>query len=416
MELWSTSPSSYSVTEFTRQIKSLLESELAPVWLHGEISNFVHHSSGHMYFSLKDEASQIACVMWRTRNQSLFITPCDGMQVVVFGQVTLYEKRGVYQLDVMKLVPAGVGQLQLALEKLKAKLAAEGLFDEARKKPLPAFPQRIGVVTSPTGAAIRDLVQIARRRMPSIEIILRPALVQGEGAAQDIAAAIADLNEFGEIDVIIIGRGGGSLEDLWAFNEEVVARAISASHLPVVSAVGHEIDVTIADFVADLRAPTPSAAAELVVPDRLELRSQLAGFWKFLQHALQRRIVLERLRLKGFRSSYALRRPSDLVQQRRQRLDELDHLCSLALTSRLKRDRARTESLAQRCRDLAPGSILQRGYALCWRPGDENFLRSVEGLVPGEIVEVQLAQGRFSSRVVELQPGLTVTDKRGTPD
>ncbi|HNW60636.1 MAG TPA: exodeoxyribonuclease VII large subunit [bacterium] len=415
MEHFTTSPSSLSVTEFTRRIKSLLETELPPVWLHGEISNFVRHTSGHLYFSLKDESAQISCVMWRSRTPSLLVTPGDGMQVLLLGQVTVYEKRGVYQIDVVKMIPAGVGQLQLALERLKARLAAEGLFDQAHKKPLPLFPQRIGIVTSPTGAAVRDLVQVARRRMPGIGIVLRPALVQGEGAAADIAAAIAEFNAWGEVDVIIVGRGGGSLEDLWAFNEEIVARAIYASRMPVVSAVGHEIDFTIADFVADLRAPTPSAAAELVVPDAAELRGRLAGIARLLVHTTRRRLALDRMRLQGFRSHHALRRPLDLVRQRRQRLDELEHLCTLALDSRLQRERSHAASLAQRCRDLAPPAVLQRGYALVWRPGERQFLRGTAGLAPGEELLIQFAGDRLSSRIERLYPGRTLREEQ-TPE
>ncbi len=412
MDIFDTAPPSYAVSEFTRQIKALLENELPAAWLRGELSNFVHHSSGHMYFSLKDESAQISCVMWRSRNSNLFFTPQDGMQLLLLGQVTVYEKRGVYQFDVAKMIPAGVGQLQLAFEKLKARLLAEGLFDAAHKRELPPFPARIGIVTSPTGAAIRDLVQIARRRMPSIELVLRPAVVQGDGAAADIAAAIEELNQYGEIDVIIVGRGGGSLEDLWAFNEEVVARAIYSSRIPVVSAVGHEIDFTIADFVADLRAPTPSAAAELVVPDAAELANQLRGLWRYLLQSAQRRIGLERLRLNGFRSSYGLRRPLDIVQQRRQRLDEIEHLASLSLRNQLQRERTRMQSLAQRCCDLAPTSVLQRGYALCWRDGDSHFLRRIADLAPGDILQVQLAADRLSTQILEFFPGKTVLDDR----
>lgn len=415
MELWNTTPSSFSVTEFTRRIKSLLESEMPPVWLHGEISNFVRHSSGHLYFSLKDESAQIACVMWRSRASSLLVTPSDGMQVLLLGQVTVYEKRGVYQIDAVKIIPAGVGQLQLALEKLKARLAAEGLFDQAHKKPLPPWPQRIGIVTSPTGAAVRDLVQIAQRRMPSIGLVLRPALVQGEGAAADIAAAIGEFNDWGQVDVIIVGRGGGSLEDLWAFNEEVVARAIHASRIPVVSAVGHEIDVTIADFVADLRAPTPSAAAELVVPDAGALHRRLAELARILLHTTRRRLALDRLRLQGLRTRHGLRRPLDLIRQRRQRLDELDHLRLIALTSRLQRERSRAEALAQRCRDLAPGTVLQRGFALVWRPGESQFIRSAAGLAAGDELCIQLASDRLASRITAIHPG-TLLDPRSTPD
>lgn len=250
-----------SVTDATRMIKTLLETTLPMMWIEGEISNFTHHSSGHMYFSLKDPTSQISCVMWKGRNRSMHFRPQDGMKVLVNGRVTVYERRGNYQLDVWQMLPGGVGALQQAFEQLKIRLSEEGLFDEKYKRPLPKYPRRIGIVTSPTGAAIRDLHSVLSRRWPSAELILRPALVQGTGAAEDIARAIEEFNEYGEVDVLIVGRGGGSLEDLWAFNEEVVARAIFHSKLPIISAVGHEIDFTIADFVADLRAATPSAAA-----------------------------------------------------------------------------------------------------------------------------------------------------------
>ena len=216
----------YSVAELTNEIKILLETSIPSIWVEGEISNFVHHSSGHMYFTLKDENAQLSSVMWRSRNSSLYFTPQNGMKVHVFGNIRVYEKRGTYQIDVVKMVPAGIGELQRAFEKLKTDLREEGLFDEQYKRPIPEYPQRIGLVTSPTGAAVEDMIDVLTRRFPSIQIVLRPALVQGEGAAEDIANAIDEMNEFGQVDVLIIGRGGGSLEDLWAFNEEAVARAI----------------------------------------------------------------------------------------------------------------------------------------------------------------------------------------------
>ncbi|MFQ5772424.1 MAG: exodeoxyribonuclease VII large subunit, partial [bacterium] len=265
----------YSVSELTRQIKFLLESSFPEIWVQGEISNFTHHSSGHMYFSLKDENAQISCVMWRSRNQHLFFTPQDGMKVILDARITVYEKRGAYQLDVLQMQPAGVGELQLAFEQLKNRLREEGLFSEEFKKPIPLYPERIGIVTSPTGAAVQDLISVLQRRFPGIEIIINAARVQGEGAATEIARAIDDFNDYGKVDVLIVGRGGGSLEDLWAFNEEVVARAVFRSKIPIISAVGHEVDFTICDFVADLRAPTPSAAAELAVRHRDELHAFL---------------------------------------------------------------------------------------------------------------------------------------------
>ncbi|MCK5525880.1 MAG: exodeoxyribonuclease VII large subunit, partial [Candidatus Latescibacteria bacterium] len=264
------SAEAYSVSDITRAIKGLLDEGLMPLWVEGEVSNYVHHTSGHRYFTLKDETSQLRCVMWKWQGQLRF-RPEDGMKVRAYGRISVYERGGQYQLVVSELHPAGVGELQLAFEQLKERLAKEGLFDESRKRSLPRFPQRIGVVTSPTGAAIRDIAHGIGRRFPSAQVVLWPARVQGEGAAAQIAEGIEKLNAYGEVDVLIVGRGGGSLEDLWAFNEEEVARAIYASGIPVVSAVGHEIDFVIADFVADRRAPTPSAAAEMVVRDGAEL-------------------------------------------------------------------------------------------------------------------------------------------------
>ena len=245
--------------------------------MEGEISNFLWHTSGHRYFSLKDENAQLRCTIWRGVGQYLNFEPEDGIKVHAFGNLTVYEKRGEYQLNVLKLLPVGRGELEIAFQKLKERLLKEGLFDEAHKKPIPEFPERIGIVTSPTGAAIQDMLKVFRRRFPSAGLYLYPARVQGEGASEEIAAGIRAFNEWGEVDVIIIGRGGGSLEDLWAFNEEEVARAIYASRIPVVSAVGHEIDFTMADFVADLRAPTPSTAVEMVVPDKAELERVIKG-------------------------------------------------------------------------------------------------------------------------------------------
>ncbi len=394
----------YTVSELTREIKLLLETTIPVVWVEGEISNFKLHSSGHMYFSLKDENAQIAAVMWRGRNMGLRFIPEDGMKVLVQGRVTVYEKRGNYQLDVVRLLPAGVGELQLAFEQLKNRLRQEGLFAEERKRPIPRYPERVGIVTSATGAALQDIVNIARRRLPGIELILRPSLVQGEGAAEDIAKAIAELNEYGQVDVIIVGRGGGSLEDLWAFNEEVVARAIFASRIPVVSAVGHEVDFTIADFVADLRAPTPSAAAELVVPDRQQLQQTLQSHVARAYQALNRQLKTARERLNAVRASYGFRRPEDIVHQHQQRLDDVTRMLVAAAAHLLELARQRHEGLVRRLATLGPEAVMARGYSICFRADNGEVVRTAGQVAPGEAVGVQLAHGRLATTVNEVAP------------
>ncbi|MBI4429018.1 MAG: exodeoxyribonuclease VII large subunit, partial [Ignavibacteriales bacterium] len=260
-----------TVTEITRKLRIYLEETFPQVWVQGEISNCKRHTSGHLYFTLKDEAAQISAVMWQSNAETLLFALEDGMKAVVRGAITVYPPKGNYQIDVDKVQPIGVGELQLAFERLKQKLAAEGLFDPRHKKPIPEFPQSIGIITSESGAALQDIRSVLSRRFSAVKVIFIPVKVQGPGAAEEIAQAISDMNRFGKVDVIIVGRGGGSLEDLWAFNEEIVVRAIFASRIPVISAVGHEIDFSISDFVADLRAPTPSAAAAMVVRDSGEL-------------------------------------------------------------------------------------------------------------------------------------------------
>lgn len=387
----------YSVSELTRQIKEVLETSFPRLWVEGEISNFKHHSSGHFYFTLKDEKAQIRCAMWRFRAQNLPFRLEDGMKVLVQADLQVYEQGGSYQLIVQQLQPSGIGALQLAFEQLKKKLFNEGLFEESRKRPIPAYPERIGVITSPTGAAIRDIVSVIRRRFPSVEILLYPVRVQGPGAAQEIARAIEIFNEFGEIDVLIVGRGGGSLEDLWAFNEEVVARAIYNSRIPVISAVGHEIDYSIADFVADRRAPTPSAAAELVVRDRRELAGVLAYYQEKLATTLQNKIQNHRDKLRQFQRSYAFRRPEDLVYQKIQRLDELSRHIDTAMQHQLKTRRQRLEILQKQLRALSPQAVLNRGYSICYKDGE--VVRDVKQVQVLDMVQVKLARGQFISQV-----------------
>lgn len=395
-------PKIYTITEITRHIKYLLEGSIPTIWVEGEISNFTHHASGHMYFSLKDENSQIRCVMWRWNNQGLFFTPQNGMKVLVQGDVTVYERGGQYQLDVFQLQPAGIGELQLAFERLKRRLAEEGLFDQGHKKPLPRFPTSIGVVTSPSGAAIRDIVNIVQRRFPAAQIILNPVRVQGEGAAKEVARAIEEFNQYSKVDVLIVGRGGGSLEDLWAFNEEVVAWAIFDSRIPIISAVGHEIDFTIADFVADVRAPTPSAAAELGVPDRNEVLSTLRHLEDRLVATVRSRLESYRDRISDLMASYAFRRPLDLIDQQLQRIDDLSRSLTSGFLHYWESRRDNLLSLTKRLKGLSPLEILKRGYALCHKLPEMEVVKDAGSLKFRDKLEVRFYRGRVNCRVEEV--------------
>ncbi len=394
----------YSVSEITRAIKTTLEDSLPTVWIEGEISNFIHHSSGHMYFSLKDADAQINCVMWRSRIDTLRFVPLDGMKILALGNIRVYEKRGSYQLDCIRLVAAGRGELQLAFERLKERLYSEGLFDAEHKKPIPEFPQQVGVITSPTGAAIRDILQVMRRRFPGIGIILRPALVQGQDAAVDLAKAIAEFNEFGLVDVIILTRGGGSLEDLQPFNEEMVARAIFSSAIPIVSAVGHEIDFTISDFVADLRAPTPSAAAELVVPDSREWRVRLQQVQRHLVQQMENRCRMAGEQIRRIRSSYAFRQPEERLHQLQQQIDDLAAQLSRAMQLRFERAEQRLQSIHQRLVDQQPQTILRRGYCLVWNDEKQKFTLAARDLRQNDALRLYFGDG--GARAVVTQTGL----------
>ncbi|MFP6583053.1 MAG: exodeoxyribonuclease VII large subunit [Candidatus Hydrogenedentota bacterium] len=310
-----------TVSQLTRQVKGLIESGVGKVWVSGEISNWRVSPAGHVYFTLKDASSQLSAVMFRGKLAKLKFEPESGMEVMLNGLVTVYEQRGNYQIICDDMQPKGVGALQLAFDKLKAKLDAEGLFDESHKKPLPLLPKKIGIVTSPTGAAIRDMLNVLERRFADVHVLLYPARVQGDEAAPEIVAGINALNEYG-VDVIVIGRGGGSLEDLWPFNEEIVVRAVHACETPIVSAVGHEIDFTLSDFVADLRAPTPSAAAELIVQERAALVDSVMQLSERLRRALASTVESIRARLDRVESSFIFRRPEELLRQQRQRVDD----------------------------------------------------------------------------------------------
>ncbi len=423
-----------------------LESDvlLGDVWLRGEISNFTHHSSGHMYFTLKDKDSRLKCIMFASHNQRLPFIPREGSKVMARGNVSVYERDGNYQFYVTAMQPDGIGSLYLAYEQLKSKLETEGLFAESRKRPIPRFPRAIGVITSPTGAAVRDIIITLQRRHPSISIYVFPVLVQGTQAAPSIVKAIESMNRFGEVDVLIVGRGGGSLEELWAFNEEPVARSIAASQIPIISAVGHETDFTIADFVADLRAATPTAAAELAVPHVAELQQQLARQRQRLEQSLRmlvqgRKEQLQRVRRSPFfvhprkyllDQAQRLDRLQERLQHRTLRLAErrkakLERLQSQlaghhpgeqaafaakrlqgdvkrleqAMVSSLKERRLQLHSAIRQLDALSPLKVMARGYSLVYDEQEKRLIKSIADVQPGDLVRVKVADGQLDCHV-----------------
>lgn len=385
----------YTVTAITRLIKHTLEESFEPVWVEGELSNFIHHSSGHRYMTLKDENASLRVVMWRSAGQYLKFEPENGMQIRVYGELTVYEKSGQYQLVARQMIPVGVGELEVAFRQLYEKLSKEGLFDPGRKKRLPSYPMKIGIVTSPTGAAIRDIIQIGRRRNDAIHLIIYPALVQGYGSAKSIKAGIEYFNSRDDIDVIITGRGGGSLEDLWAFNEELTVRAIVASRIPVVSAVGHEIDTTLSDLAADLRAPTPSAAAELVIWDKQDFMAELKGLVDRGNYSMEKAIhfMQDALRSNIRRGIY--RRPEALIYERHQRLDNVLRAFDFAAKNGLDFHKNTLSLAVSRLESLSPLSILERGYAVIRRLPEAETIKSVRQLKPGQELEIILNDGKI---------------------
>ena len=393
-----------TVTELNEYIKGRLESDvrLSRVLVRGEISNFTRHSSGHLYFSMKDEGGQIRAVMFRSAAASLTIAPEDGMKVVITGSVSLYVKGGSYQIYVTSLRPDGLGALYLAYERLKQKLEAEGLFSEERKRPLPPFPKKIGVITSPTGAAVRDILHITGRRYPLADILLYPALVQGEGAP---ASLLAGLRYFSgtDTDVIIIGRGGGSIEDLWAFNDEAVARQIASMPMPVISAVGHETDFTICDFVADLRAPTPSAAAELAVPDIRELILSLDAAATRASSALLSVARRKKERLASLGERLSLMGKGRMLDGKKQALLHLSERINLAVRMNLERKKAEIGAKAEKLEALSPLRVLRRGYCVAEAKG--NVLTSVERISVGDPLSLTFLDGKILATVQEKENG-----------
>ncbi|MCX5683920.1 MAG: exodeoxyribonuclease VII large subunit, partial [Planctomycetota bacterium] len=433
--------------ELTHRITAVLEDSFADVWVVGEISNFNRHTSGHIFFTLKDERASIRCVLWKSAAGRLGRDIGDGVEVEVRGRIGVFEKQGNYQVYVSSIRPRGMGALEVAFRKLKEQLEKEGLFDEASKRPLPRFPRRIGVVTSPTGAAVRDIIHVLTRRWPAAEIVLAPARVQGEGAAAEIARGIENLGRLGGIDVMIVGRGGGSLEDLWPFNEEIVARAIYASRVPVVSAVGHETDFSISDFVADVRAPTPSAAAEMVVPDRKEIRATVDSLQGRLARGLRHTVELLRDELSLFAAHRFFRYPQDIVLSRVQAIDDAAQRLLAAMkdkgsagwmrleraagglarhspqarlresTAALKMATFRLQAaertllehrwtvavsrLAGRLEDLNPDRVLARGYSRTVLERTGRILTRAADAAAGDLLRTHLAQGVLRSKVTD---------------
>lgn len=387
-----------TVTQLNAYMKRVVEGQTAlnDIWIKGEISNFKRHYSGHIYITLKDDGGVLKAVMFKSAAAGLTFSPEDGMKVLARGRIGVYEQSGTYQLYINEMSPDGVGELYVAYEQLKKRLAEEGLFDERKKKPIPKYPERVGVVTATTGAAVRDIINVITRRYPYCEIIIYPSLVQGAGAKENIVEAIEYFNEHKLCDTLIVGRGGGSIEDLWAFNEECVARAIYASEIPVISAVGHETDFTIADFVADLRAPTPSAAAEIAVPSQLELSSRISMLAGRLKSAEVNYIKNKRLRVEKLQ----LRTPQSRIDDSRQKLDTILKQAEQSFKLKLSEKTKIMSQLAAKLDALSPLSVLGRGYSIA-ENADGNVIRSVRELSVDTDFSLHLADGECNCTVKE---------------
>jgi exodeoxyribonuclease VII large subunit len=394
----------YTVSEVTAQVKTVLETSLPSFWVEGEISNFVHHSSGHMYFTLKDAKSQLSSVMFKFRNARVGFTPENGMKVLAWGQIKVYEPAGRYQLMVDRMKPAGLGDLAARFEELKKKLREEGLFDQERKAPLPFLPRTVAVVTSPTGAAVRDVIRVVRKRLPSTRIVVVPTPVQGRDAAPGIVGAIRLLDEWGEADVAVVGRGGGSLEDLWAFNEEEVARAIAGAATPIISAVGHEVDFTIADFVADYRAATPSHAGERVVPSRAELIRVVGSLETRLTNAARSTLARLADRVAQTRRAYAFRLPRQLTERLAQRIDDMTRRLEGSMSTRIGTLASRLERFGAELKLSDPSHILARGFAAVSLLPDLVPVRSVCDVAEGDGFRLTVSDGSIDGKVVGVTP------------
>lgn len=389
----------FTISELTGQIKRLLEGKFPRISVEGEISNIKRQTSGHIYFTLKDEGAQLNAIIWRSTASNLKMDLSDGMKVVAKGSIAVYEPSGRYQIIINSIRPVGIGELQIAFEKLKNKLSAEGLFDETHKKPLPKFPKSIGIVTSVTGAAVRDIVSVISRRYPVVDLIIYPVAVQGSGAGAEIAEAINIFNEFNKVDIIIVGRGGGSLEDLWAFNEEIVARAIYASDIPIISAVGHHVDYTISDFVADLRAPTPSVAGELAVPDQGEIIEDMKSQINSLYYYIDQKINENRRHITGLLKSYALNKPIEMLRRNQQKIDEYINIIETDIHHKIELHSQKLESLHKRLSSVNPKSILKRGYCLVEK--DDKIVSRAEELVCDDSINIIFYENSKKAKITE---------------
>ena len=392
-----------TVSDVTRMVKQLLESNYTDLWVSGEVSNYTRASSGHMYFTLKDERAVIRAVLFKGYQKGVRFEIENGLKLIVHGALSVFEKRGEYQIIVDFLEPEGLGALQLAFEQLKEKLQKEGLFDESKKRPIPAFPDVVGVITSETGAAIRDILNVIGRRNSGVRIIIYPTLVQGDEAAHSIARAVQRANERKEVDVLIVGRGGGSIEDLWPFNEEVVARALYKSKIPVISAVGHEIDFTIADFAADMRAPTPSAAAEIVVRNKIELLRTYADLHRRVFETMERTVQSRREQLSRFTVGALQDKVNRLIREKQMGLDDLTRSLTATMETTLTRLRGRFEKLVGQLNVLSPLATLSRGYSIVSRMRDGKTVLSINNVAPGEEISTLVQDGRVYSRVRDVE-------------
>ena len=394
-----------SVSQFTAQLKGAIETQFSSVWIAGEISNFSRPQSGHCYFTLKDDAAQLRAVIWRTAASKLKFDLHDGLEVVCRGALDVYPPRGSYQMVVSEIEPRGIGALELALRKLREKFAAEGLFDADRKRPLPTFPRRIGFVTSPTGAAIHDFLQVIKRRWSGVEVYIFPTRVQGTGAAEEIAAGIQLANKMQPaLDVLVVGRGGGSLEDLWCFNEEPVVRAIAASRVPTVSAVGHEIDVTLADLVADVRALTPTEAAERVVPSSSDVSALVQLYSDRMRRSLFLQVANYRQRLDALASRPALARPMDAIHNQSRVVDELGARLHNTIRVNLREQQQKLVAVSGKLDSLSPLAVLGRGYSLTQHADSGKLLTTTKHLKSGQLIRTRLAEGSVISTVKQIEP------------
>ncbi len=400
--MYTPQPTVYSVSQLNSYVKGVLDKDenLVHIFVTGEISNFKAHYSGHLYMTVKDETASIKAVMFAGNAGKLRFKPENGMKILAFGTVSLFPRDGSYQLYINDMQPDGIGALNIAFEQLKKKLEAEGLFKQEYKKPLPKFPKRVGVVTSATGAAVQDIFNVLNRRFPVAQVVLRPCQVQGDGAAEDIAKAIYEFNQLNGADVLIVGRGGGSIEDLWAFNEEIVARAVFESKIPVISAVGHETDYTICDFVSDLRAPTPSAAAECAVPDIFELKSNLISLKQHIYSLTKNRIDIERGKLNSIEKSGALRDPLTNINEKRRELVYITEKLTTLTNSVFENNKSKLSALAGKLDALSPLGVISRGYALVEKDGKP--ITKISNLKKDDSVCVKLSDGSFNAKVIEI--------------